>query len=221
MPMGDLFFIIFYIMDLSRCWENRGLTISYIHRIRYLFLPYSVNIHMEKLNNDKKLNNILKIFNKSNWHTLCYSRFDRGCIAPGYLPGLIGSGNPTHLTRQGVGFMGSQRKIKSIQQIHFNKDHDMVRRSVADFVKKEINPYVDEWEEAGIAPLKELFKKMGDLGFLAFAMIQSMGARDWTTGMRPPFLRSWGISEGTVSLLPFQCRLTWPRRPSMNSGVST
>jgi citronellyl-CoA dehydrogenase len=60
--------------------------------------------------------------------------------------------------------MSGHSNIKSIQEIHFNKDHDMVRRSVADFVKKEINPYVDEWEEAGIAPLKELFKKMGDLG---------------------------------------------------------
>ncbi len=51
-------------------------------------------------------------------------------------------------------------------QIYFTKDHDMVRRAVADFVNKEINPYVDEWEEKGEAPLKKLFKKMGELGFL-------------------------------------------------------
>ena len=51
-------------------------------------------------------------------------------------------------------------------QIYFTKEHDRVRRAVADFVKKEINPNVDQWEEDGIAPLQELFKKMGRLGFL-------------------------------------------------------
>ena len=55
---------------------------------------------------------------------------------------------------------------KNGNQIYFTKEHDMVRRAVSDFVKKEINPHVDQWEEDGIAPLKEIFKKMGDLGFL-------------------------------------------------------
>ncbi len=49
---------------------------------------------------------------------------------------------------------------------YFSKDHEMVRKAVRDFVNKEINPYVDQWEEDGKAPLHELFKKMGDLGFL-------------------------------------------------------
>ena len=49
---------------------------------------------------------------------------------------------------------------------YFTKDHEQVRKAVRDFVNKEINPYVDEWEEAGMTPLHDLFKKMGDLGFL-------------------------------------------------------
>ncbi len=52
------------------------------------------------------------------------------------------------------------------KQMYFTKDHELVRRAVRDFVNKEINPYVDEWEEEGIAPLHEIFKKMGDLDFL-------------------------------------------------------
>jgi citronellyl-CoA dehydrogenase len=56
--------------------------------------------------------------------------------------------------------------ITSPEQIYFNKDHEMVRRSVREFVNKEINPYMDQWEEEGAAPLHDLFKKMGDLGFL-------------------------------------------------------
>ena len=58
------------------------------------------------------------------------------------------------------------RKIKNTNQIYFTKDHDMVRKALGDFVKKEINPNVDQWEADGIAPLKDLFKKMGQLDFL-------------------------------------------------------
>ncbi|MCP4116092.1 MAG: acyl-CoA dehydrogenase [Desulfobacteraceae bacterium] len=50
--------------------------------------------------------------------------------------------------------------------IYFTKEHELVRRAVRDFVNKEINPYVDEWEEAGMTPLHDLFRKMGELGFL-------------------------------------------------------
>ncbi len=59
--------------------------------------------------------------------------------------------------------------------IYFTKDHQMVRRAVRDFVKKEINPYVDEWEEKGMIPLHELFKKMGDLGFLGIRYDEKYG----------------------------------------------
>jgi citronellyl-CoA dehydrogenase len=58
------------------------------------------------------------------------------------------------------------RKIKNANQIYFTKDHDMVRKALGDFVKNEINPNVDQWEADGIAPLKDLFKKMGELDFL-------------------------------------------------------
>ncbi len=49
---------------------------------------------------------------------------------------------------------------------YFSKDHELVRKAVRDFVNKEINPFVDEWEEKGMTPLHDLFKKMGNLGFL-------------------------------------------------------
>jgi len=50
--------------------------------------------------------------------------------------------------------------------MYLTKEHEMVKKTVIDFVNKEINPYVDEWEENEIAPLSALFKKMGKLGFL-------------------------------------------------------
>ncbi len=57
----------------------------------------------------------------------------------------------------------------------FTKDHEMVRKSIREFVNKEINPNVDEWEEKGLAPLKDLFKKMGDLGFLGIRYDEKYG----------------------------------------------
>lgn len=60
-------------------------------------------------------------------------------------------------------------------EIYFNKDHELVRKAVRDFVNREINPYVDEWEEKGVAPLHELFKKMGDLGFLGIRFDEKYG----------------------------------------------
>jgi citronellyl-CoA dehydrogenase len=60
-------------------------------------------------------------------------------------------------------------------EIYFSKDHELVRGAVRDFVNREINPYVDEWEEKGIIPLHELFKKMGDLGFLGIRYDEKYG----------------------------------------------
>lgn len=48
----------------------------------------------------------------------------------------------------------------------FTEDHDEPRRILQKFIASEINPHVDEWEKAGIFPAHELFKKLGDLGFL-------------------------------------------------------
>ncbi len=68
-------------------------------------------------------------------------------------------------------------KIKSANQLYYTKDHDMVRRALKEFVDKEINPYMDEWEEQGIAPLHDLFKKMGDLGFLGIRFDPEYGGQ--------------------------------------------
>src|ERR1700675_2330207 len=48
----------------------------------------------------------------------------------------------------------------------FTPEHQELRRSLQKFIAAEINPHVDEWEEAGIFPAHELFKKLGNLGFL-------------------------------------------------------
>ena len=49
--------------------------------------------------------------------------------------------------------------------MYFDDTHEAFRASIKKFIDKEINPYMDEWEEKTV-PLHDLFKKMGDLGFL-------------------------------------------------------
>ncbi len=48
------------------------------------------------------------------------------------------------------------KQNRPANNIYFTKDHDMVRRAVSDFIKKEINPNVDQWEADGIAALKKI-----------------------------------------------------------------
>jgi citronellyl-CoA dehydrogenase len=48
----------------------------------------------------------------------------------------------------------------------FTADHDEPRHALQKFIAAEINPFVDEWEKAEQFPSHELFKKLGDLGFL-------------------------------------------------------
>ena len=84
------------------------------------------------------------------------------------------------------------KAIKTSGQLYFTKDHEMVRRTVRDFVNKEINPHVDEWEEAGIAPLKKLFKKMGKLGFLGIRYDPKYGGQGLDYWYETVFLEELG-----------------------------
>jgi citronellyl-CoA dehydrogenase len=49
--------------------------------------------------------------------------------------------------------------------MYFNETHETFRKTVRRFIDREINPHIDEWEKEAV-PLRELFKKMGELGFL-------------------------------------------------------
>lgn len=58
--------------------------------------------------------------------------------------------------------------------IYFGKEHNLVRKSIREFVKKEIIPNIDEWEENSEFP-KELYKKTGELGFLGICYPEEYG----------------------------------------------
>ena len=50
--------------------------------------------------------------------------------------------------------------------MEFTPEHAALRDAVTRFVEAEINPHVDDWEAAGVFPAHDLFKKLGDQGFL-------------------------------------------------------
>lgn len=59
-------------------------------------------------------------------------------------------------------------------QVYFSAEHNMLRSALREFVKKEITPFVDEWERAGEFP-RDLYRKMGDLGFLGIGFPEDFG----------------------------------------------
>ncbi|MCG8335429.1 MAG: acyl-CoA dehydrogenase family protein [Proteobacteria bacterium] len=81
------------------------------------------------------------------------------------------------------------------KDLYFTKEHNQVRKAVRDFVKKEINPYVDEWEEQGMTPLHDLFKKMGDLGFLGIRYDPKWGGQGLDYWYELAFLEELGNIE--------------------------
>ncbi len=48
---------------------------------------------------------------------------------------------------------------------YFGESHDILRRTVARFVEREIRPHVEDWEEAGEFP-RDLYRKAGEIGLL-------------------------------------------------------
>ena len=69
--------------------------------------------------------------------------------------------------------------------MRFTQEHRGLYDTTSNFIKNEINPHVDEWEEAGIFPAHELFKKMGDLGLLGIEKPEQFGGLglDWSYTM--------------------------------------
>ena len=73
--------------------------------------------------------------------------------------------------------------------IAYSEEHKIFRQSIRKFFEREVIPYVDEWEEAGIVP-RSAWKKMGDQGFLCTSVPEEYG------GLGADFLYSViGIEE--------------------------
>jgi len=65
----------------------------------------------------------------------------------------------------------------------FREEHEMFRKSVEQWLAKEIAPHVEEWERAELFP-REVFKRAGELGFLGAHYPEDVGGAggDWWYG---------------------------------------
>ncbi len=94
---------------------------------------------------------------------------------------------------------------------YFTEEHHMFRDTVRQFVQKEIAPFTEEWDEAGIFP-KELFKKAADLGLFGIRLNPKYGGSglDWwaTAAYLEGF--SWCNNGGAAMAMFVQSDITLP-----------
>ena len=65
----------------------------------------------------------------------------------------------------------------------FTPEHEIFREQVRNFVTKELNPHMDQWEEEQLFP-KSLYRRMGELGFLGIRYPEKYGGSNgdiWMT----------------------------------------
>ena len=69
--------------------------------------------------------------------------------------------------------------------MQFTHEHREIQKTLQRFIEQEINPHVDEWEEAEIFPAHEVFKKLGDLGLLGLCKPEAYGGAglDYSYGL--------------------------------------
>jgi acyl-CoA dehydrogenase len=72
--------------------------------------------------------------------------------------------------------------------INYTEEHRIFRDAVRKFFEKEVIPFTEEWEEAGIVP-KSVWKKMGEQGFLCTDVPEEYG------GVGADFLYSVILTE--------------------------
>ncbi len=58
--------------------------------------------------------------------------------------------------------------------MYFTEEHNLFRKSLQDFLKKEVVPNIEQWEQTGNID-KSIWKKFGDMGFLGISYPEAYG----------------------------------------------
>ena len=64
-----------------------------------------------------------------------------------------------------------------MKSYYFTEEHELFRQSLRAFIDKEVQPNVDQWEKDGQVS-RELWTKMGDMGFLGLSYPEEYGGMD-------------------------------------------
>ncbi len=98
-----------------------------------------------------------------------------------------------------------------LQFPYFTEEHQMLRDTVKQFAQREIAPFAEEWDEAGIFP-RELFSKAGDLGLFGIRLDPNYGGSGFDWWATAAFLEGLSYStSGAVNMaLMVQSDMTLP-----------
>ena len=61
-----------------------------------------------------------------------------------------------------------------MNSVYFSEEHDLFRKSLKDFLEKEVVPHIEKWEKTGTIE-RFIWKKFGDMGFLGITYPESYG----------------------------------------------
>ncbi len=85
--------------------------------------------------------------------------------------------------------------------MRFTEEHDAIRQAVAHFIDNELNPRTDEWEQAGLFPAHEVFRQLGELGFLGISKPVEYGGMGLDYSYQIVFSEELGrVRSGGVSM---------------------
>ncbi len=62
----------------------------------------------------------------------------------------------------------------SMNNMYFTEEHELFRKSLKDFLQKEVVPHIDKWEETGIVE-RFIWEKMGAMGFFGLVYPEEYG----------------------------------------------
>jgi len=61
-----------------------------------------------------------------------------------------------------------------MNSMYFNEEHQLFRKSLQDFLKKEVVPHIEKWEETGIIE-RFIWEKFAEMGFFGLAYPEAYG----------------------------------------------
>ena len=111
------------------------------------------------------------------------------------------------------------RHITLEEPDEFTAEHEQFRKVVRSFIESEINPYVDEWEEARIFPGARVVPKLAEIGAFGLEYDEQYGGQgadhSYTFGPHG------GVGYSTHcagARWPLRCSRTWRHRRCIDSG---
>ena len=91
-------------------------------------------------------------------------------------------------------------------------EHMELRRTVANIIENDINPFVDEWEEAEMMPLHDICKLMGRAGILGISKPADFGGMDLDYSYEVVFAEEMGHAkaQGVSTAIGVQSNMATP-----------